>query len=105
MDDDSQEARQQRVWQVVSQIPPGSVATYGQVAELAGLGNGARQVGKILGALPKNSRLPWFRVINSQGRISLPDGPRYERQRERLAADGIVLVNGRVNLRLYRWQP
>lgn len=105
MDDESLQARQQRVWQVVAQIPAGKVATYGQVAELAGLSNGARQVGRILGNLPKTSRLPWFRVINSQGRISLPQGPRLERQQDRLAADGITLINGRVNLREYRWQP
>ncbi len=97
--------RRQRIWQVVASIPPGKVATYGQVAKLAGLGNGARMVGRTLGDLPEGSSLPWFRVINSQGRISLPAGSAYDRQRDCLAAEDVILVNGRVNLRLYQWQP
>lgn len=104
-DADDFQARRERVWQVVAQIPPGKVATYGQIAALADLGNGARQVGRILGLLPSDSRLPWFRVLNAQGKISVPQGPRYERQCQFLQEDGICLINGRVSLKLYRWQP
>lgn len=99
------EERQHRIWQVVASIPAGKVATYGQVAKLAELGNGARQVGRVLGQLPTGSKLPWFRVINSQGKISLPEGSRYDHQAELLARDGVTLINGRVRLRDYQWQP
>ncbi len=95
---------QQRFWQIVAQIPPGKVATYGQIAELAGLRGLARAVGRTMSQLPEDSRLPWHRVINAQGRISFPvDSDGYKRQRERLEAEGISLINGRVSLRHYRW--
>ncbi len=92
--------------QVVHQIPAGNVATYGQVAELAGLPGAARLVGHTLKRLPSGSALPWHRVINSSGRISLPHGsPAYQRQSECLHAEGVILVNGRISLKRYRWQP
>lgn len=93
-----------RVWQVVAAIPPGSVATYGQVAELAGLPRAARRVGRILGSLPAGTRLPWHRVINASGRSSLP-GAAGEEQRRRLAAEGIRFDNGRTSLERFRWRP
>jgi len=98
------ELSRQKVWQVVAAIPPGKVASYGQVAELAGLARQARAVGKMMSQLPKDTRLPWFRVINAQGRISFPlDSDGYRRQRERLEADGIEFTGERINLRVYRW--
>ena len=60
-----------RVFTVLAAVPPGTVVTYGQVARLAGLPNGARQVGRILGNLPGDTQLPWHRVINAAGKISL----------------------------------
>lgn len=87
-------------------IPAGKVATYGQVAALAGLPRGARLVGNTLGKLPAGSKLPWYRVLNSQGRLSFP--PRsaaFRRQREALRAEGVVLIKGRLKLRDYRWEP
>ncbi len=93
-----------RFWLVVGQIPPGRVATYGQVAELAGLPRMARAVGRCLSQLPADSRLPWHRVINAQGRISFPpDSPGYRRQRECLEQEGIMFLNGRIRLRDYQW--
>jgi methylated-DNA-protein-cysteine methyltransferase-like protein len=96
-----------RIWQVVAAIPPGKVASYGQVAALAGLGRGARQVGRALRELPGDSRLPWHRVINARGRISLPTGSRGHReQRERLLAEGVVVQEGgRIDLARYGWRP
>ena len=91
----------------IAAIPRGNVASYGQVAELAGLGRGARQVGRALRLLPQGTRIPWHRVINAQGRIALPPGSASHReQRERLLAEGVkFLASGRVDLSTYRWRP
>ena len=97
----------QRIWQVVMLIPPGSVATYGDVARQAGLPGAARRVGRALKGLPDNTRIPWHRVINAQGRIALPAGSDSRLvQRERLEAEEIVFSGqGKVDLRRYRWRP
>lgn len=95
---------EQRVWQVVSSIPPGSVATYGQIAELAGEPRRARHAGRVLGALPKESRLPWHRVVNASGRSSLP-GAAGEEQRRRLRAEGVRFKRDALSLNRYRWEP
>ena len=97
----------ERVWQVIALIPKGRVATYGQVADLAGLPGSARRVGRILSQLPAGSRIPWHRVINASGGISLPkrsDG--YARQKSRLEKEGICFsASGRIALQRFRWQP
>lgn len=90
----------------MARIPHGCVATYGQIARLAGLGRRARMVGYALHRTPDDYSLPWHRVINAQGRIAFPvDSSQYQRQRERLIAEGIALVAGRVDLDRYRWRP
>lgn len=92
-----------RVYTVIASIPEGKVSTYGTIARLAGAPRNSRQVGKILQRLPKDSKLPWFRVVNSQGKISLT-GPDYIRQKEALLADGVLFTkSGRINLKLYGW--
>jgi methylated-DNA-protein-cysteine methyltransferase-like protein len=97
----------ERIWQVTSMIPRGRVATYGQVAELAGLPGGARRVGRVLSQLPSRTRIPWHRVINASGGISLPrrsDG--YALQKARLAKEGVQFnAASRVSLRRFRWHP
>jgi methylated-DNA-protein-cysteine methyltransferase related protein len=95
----------QRIWQVVAAIPPGKVATYGEVAQKAGLARAARRVGQALRGLPSNTRIPWHRVVNAQGAISLPDGSDSHRtQRERLEQEGILFsTRGRIDLSQYRW--
>lgn len=94
---------QQAVWSVVEAIPPGSVMTYAQVADRAGLGRAARMVSSALRKAPEEMHLPWHRVINSQGRISFPkDSAEYKRQYELLQIDGVVFIKGRVNLNLYK---
>jgi len=97
----------EQVWQVVALIPKGRVATYGQVADLAGLPGGARRVGRILSQLPRGTRIPWHRVINASGGISLPpDSGGYGRQRARLEREGVVFnTSGQIALRSFRWQP
>jgi len=93
----------QRVWQIVAAIPPGSVTTYGEVARLAGSPRAARQVGGVLRRLPEGSTLPWHRVVNRQGQISLT-GPDLQRQRQALLADGVqVTGSGQIDLARYRW--
>jgi methylated-DNA-protein-cysteine methyltransferase-like protein len=92
---------QAKVWKITHSIPRGRVATYGQIARLADHANQARLVGRIMSQLPAGSKLPWHRVLNAQGRISSPGG---KSQQLRLADEGIILVNSRVNLKLYQWE-
>ena len=93
-----------RIWQVVALIPAGKVATYGDVANLAGLPGAARRVGAALRILPPDTKIPWHRVINAQGRMSLPEGSSAQyTQRERLEAEGVVFSAGnRVDLARFR---
>lgn len=97
-----QPSAEQRVWQVVSMIPPGSVATYGQVAVLAGMPRHARFVGLVLRRLPPGTRLPWHRVVNAALRISLRGGGEDE-QKRRLLGEGVSFV-GRQVARGCRWR-
>ena len=94
----------ERIWQVVAAIPPGAVASYGQVAELAGLPGGARRVGRCLARLPDGSRLPWHRVVNASGGISLR-GSAGKRQRRRLEDEGVRFGADRVDMARCRWNP
>ena len=95
----------QRIWQVVAAIPEGRVSTYGEVADRAGLPGAARRVGAALRALPGQSRIPWHRVINASGKVSLPPGSAsHDLQKERLRSEGIVFKpNGAVDLKKFRW--
>lgn len=99
--DDTSVNLRQRIWQVTAEIPRGTVATYGQIAELAGLPGGARQVGLTLSQLPAGTKLPWHRVINAAGRISITPSCR---QRALLESEGVVFKDGRVNLKRFRWR-
>jgi methylated-DNA-protein-cysteine methyltransferase-like protein len=96
-----------RIYAVVRRIPPGRVATYGQVAALAGLAGRARQVGYALHALPEGSPVPWHRVINARGEISLRSEPGWEGyQRFLLEEEGVDFdLGGRVDLDRFLWQP
>lgn len=96
----------EKIWRTVSRVPPGSVATYGQIAREAGLGRRARRVGQALRHLPNGSDVPWHRVINARGEISLPAGSDAGReQRSRLEAEGIVFREQRVDLDRFGWRP
>ena len=92
---------------MVDAIPPGSVATYGQVAREAGLEGRARLVGRILGQLPPGSELPWHRVVRSSGGLApRADGRPSREQVRRLRAEGVTVQRGaRVDLQAYGWQP
>ena len=87
------------VWKVVSEIPLGHVLTYGEVARLAGLPRAARRVSQALRRAPRDMELPWHRVINSQGKISIPEGSSgWKMQKDRLENEGVVFLKGKVNL-------
>lgn len=97
-----------RIYAVVRQIPRGRVATYGQVARLAGLPGHARQVGYAMAALRDGVRVPWHRVINAAGRVSLRrDGPGAGvRQRQLLERERVTFnAAGVVSLARYQWKP
>jgi methylated-DNA-protein-cysteine methyltransferase related protein len=94
----------QRVYQVIAAIPYGRVATYGTVARLAGSPRAARQVGGILCRLPADTRLPWHRVINRFGTLSLRDDD-YQRQQGCLQQEGIPCQPScPIDLAHYGWQ-
>ena len=97
----------QRIYDVVKRIPEGRVATYGQVALLAGLPGQARRVGYALHALPDESPVPWHRVINAKGEISiLPDPFFGDVQRMLLESEGVIPdSNGKYALSRYQWKP
>lgn len=99
-------SREQKIWHVLNAIPQGKVASYGQVADMAGLGRKARFVGRVLGMLPPGHGLPWFRVVRSNGQIAFPDGSEaFERQVRLLTRDGVEVTNGKVSMARFRWQP
>ena len=96
-----------RIYQVVSRIPRGRVATYGQVASLARLPRQARLVGYALHALPAASGLPWHRVVNARGMISLRSGGlgHDERQARLLVREGVRFLDGVIPLHRFGWRP
>jgi methylated-DNA-protein-cysteine methyltransferase-like protein len=100
--------RNERVWAVVHRIPRGRVATYGQIAAQAALPGptGPRQVGYALAALAPGTTIPWQRVVNAQGRISLRGASDGDcRQRELLALEGVEFgLDGAIDLARYGWQ-
>jgi methylated-DNA-protein-cysteine methyltransferase-like protein len=95
-----------RAKKAIKAIPRGKVATYAQIAALAGNHRAARQVVRVLYASSEKDRLPWHRVINSRGGISLARGWGFEKQKRLLVGEG-VRVNrlGRIDLEKFRWEP
>jgi methylated-DNA-protein-cysteine methyltransferase-like protein len=96
-----------RIWQVVALIPCGKVATYGDVAKHAGMPGAARRVGMALRSLPRETIIPWHRVIGAGGKISLPhDSVSHQAQRRRLEEEGVSFRPGnRLDMNKHRWQP
>jgi methylated-DNA-protein-cysteine methyltransferase-like protein len=97
----------QRIYAVVRRIPRGRVATYGQIAVLAGLPRQPRLVGYALSALPDGSRIPWHRVVNAKGAVSLrSDGHGHDQlQQLLLANEGVMFLNRVIPLDRYQWRP
>ena len=102
---DARHETYRKIYEVINRIPDGSVATYGQIAGLAGFGGHARLVGYALHALPSGLTVPWHRVINAQGRISpRSDGEFASIQRGLLEQEGIEFnSSGRISLVRFGW--
>lgn len=94
------------IWQIVASIPEGRVATYGQIARLAGYPGYARYVGSLLGKLPDDTGLPWHRVVNVHGQLSLSKGSQsYQLQLSRLMREGVNFDGPKLDLKQYAWRP
>jgi methylated-DNA-protein-cysteine methyltransferase-like protein len=101
MDDFSTRAKR-----VLKRIPKERVASYGQIAVLAGNPRAARQVVRILHSCSETDNLPWHRVINSQGKIALKSGEGFELQRALLQDEGVLVSpDGRIEMKRYQWRP
>ncbi len=95
-----------RAKSVIKAIPRGKIATYAQVAALAGNHRAARQVVRVLHASSAKDRLPWHRVISSRGAISLERGRGFEEQKRLLKREGVrVNEGGRIDLDEFQWEP
>jgi methylated-DNA-protein-cysteine methyltransferase related protein len=96
----------QQVVMIIKNIPEGKVMTYGQIARLAGSPRASRQVVRILHSMSKKHRLPWHRVINAKGQISIQDDSSYHDQVLSLQSEGVkVSETGIVCLDKYQWYP
>ncbi|MEH7374285.1 MGMT family protein [Neobacillus drentensis] len=96
----------ENVIEIIRNIPEGKVATYGQIAGLAGSPRAARQVVRALHSMSKKHRLPWHRVINAKGQIALQDDESYNEQRLSLEAEGVEIgLNGVIDMERYQWKP
>lgn len=105
---ESENKQQMRIvlYMLLSKVPPGRLVTYGQLAKMAGYPGLARWVGRVLSQLPDDTQLPWHRVVAAGGRLSLPHNSRAgDEQRQRLRLEGIFVVQDRVKLADYQWQP
>jgi len=91
------------IWRTVTRIPRGKVASYGTVARLSGLPRRARLAGYALHHVPGGSGIPWHRVINAGGKISLP-GKRGEEQERLLIGEGVVFSRGRIDMKRFEWR-
>lgn len=94
-----------QILQVIALIPYGKVASYGQIARMAGLPKHARLVGYLLKHLDSAADIPWHRVINSQGKISLSklNESGENIQRLKLVAEGVMVIGDKINLKQYQW--
>jgi methylated-DNA-protein-cysteine methyltransferase-like protein len=96
----------QKIWTTVNAIPAGKVASYGQIADLAGLPGRARLVGKSLGFVPQEQQVAWYRVLRSNGQLAFPKGSEQAlKQTGLLQEENVMVLNNRVKLADFQWQP
>jgi methylated-DNA-protein-cysteine methyltransferase-like protein len=91
-----------RIWEAVSRVPHGRVCTYGSIARLSGLAGQPRLVGYALHRLPPGLEIPWHRVINAHGEISLK-GEGGRKQRRLLEREGVAVVGQKIDLAVFGW--
>ena len=96
-------SKAERIWQIVASIPSGQVASYGQIAALAGLLGYARFVGTTLAQLPRDTTLPWHRVVNASLHIAPRNSDRMREQKRRLREEGVTFKGDRV-IKAHHWQ-
>ena len=95
-----------RALEFMKKIPAGKVCTYGQIATLAGNNRGARQVVRLLNSSWEKENLPWHRIVNSKGTISLRSGDGYEMQKSLLEAEGVEFnAKDKIDFKRFLWQP
>ena len=101
------QALQRQILEVVALIPSGKVASYGQIAKLAGLPKHARLVGYVLRHLDAQSDIAWYRVVNAQGKVSVTrcNAQGQNIQQALLEREGVYLLNHKVSLKTFGWQP
>jgi methylated-DNA-protein-cysteine methyltransferase-like protein len=93
------------ILRTIAAVPAGCVSSYGEIAARAGLPGRARLVGRVLGEVPPDMEVPWYRILRSDGRIAFPPGSRaFREQVRRLAAEGVLTQNGRVDLDRHGWE-
>lgn len=96
----------QQIFDTIDKIPKGKVASYGQIADLAGLPGRARLVGKSLAHVPQGRKINWHRVLRSNGKIAFPEGSEQAcLQTGLLQEEGVVVLNNGVKMRQFQWQP
>ncbi len=101
---DNESTRAQAILTTIAAIPKGRLSTYGHIAQAAGFSGNARLVGQTLKQLPSDSNIPWFRVINAQGKISFPENSEnHQRQISALKAEGHTVSLSKAYLREKLW--
>ena len=103
IDDSTELNKPQLIWQIVASIPKGKVASYGQIADLAGLPGYARYVGTTLSRLPAGTKLPWHRVVNASMKLAERSGSRMIEQRRLLEAEDVTFLGQKIPSH-YHWQ-
>lgn len=99
------QSRNAQIRQMISQIPAGKVATYGQIADLCEMPRGARRVGYVLRSTADDQTIPWHRVVNSKGQSSFPaHSDKYEEQILRLEGEGIIFYGKNIDLLQFQWK-
>lgn len=96
----------QKIWKTVCRVPAGKVSSYGLIADLAGLPGRARLVGSVLQFSPPEMSVPWYRILRSTGQLAFPAGSEQSvRQKLLLQEEGVIVLNNRVKLKQFGWQP
>jgi len=99
-------SKAERIWLAVKAIPKGKVASYSQIADLAGLPGRARYVSKAMSLAPDSVELPWYRVLRSDGKLAFPIASKAAKlQSDLLGMEDVAVIKNRVSLEKYQWQP